>query len=53
VHWRLLAAKLLYEQALGALPFSGSDPVVVDAHLYGVAGGAAVAAFLSPRREPL
>ena len=49
----LLAAKLLYEQALGALPFSGSDPVVVDAHLYGVAGGAAVAAFLSPRREPL
>ena len=49
----LLAAKLLYEQAVGALPFSGSDPVVVDAHLYGVAGGAAVAAFLSPRREPL
>ena len=49
----LLAAKLLYEQAVGALPFSGNDPVVVDAHLYGVAGGAAVAAFLSPRREPL
>jgi rhomboid family GlyGly-CTERM serine protease len=49
----LLAAKLLYEQAVGALPFSGSDPVVVDAHLYGVAGGAAVAAFLSPRRESL
>jgi rhomboid family GlyGly-CTERM serine protease len=46
----LLAAKLLYEQAVGALPFSGSDPVVVDAHLYGVAGGAAVAAFLSPQR---
>lgn len=46
----LLAAKLLYEQTSGALPFSGSDPVVVDAHLYGVAGGAAVAAFLSPRR---
>jgi rhomboid family GlyGly-CTERM serine protease len=45
----LLAAKLLYEQAVGALPFSGSDPVVVDAHLFGVAGGAAVAAFLSPR----
>ncbi len=49
----LLAAKLLYEQAVGALPFSGSDPVVVDAHLYGVAGGSAVAAFLSVRREPL
>jgi hypothetical protein len=32
---------------------SGRDPVVVDAHLYGVAGGAAVAAFLSPRRGPL
>ena len=46
----LLATKLLYEQAVGALPFSGNDPVVVDAHLYGVAGGAAVAAFLSPRR---
>jgi len=45
----LLATKLLYEQTVGALPFSGSDPVVVDAHLYGVAGGAAVAAFLSPR----
>jgi rhomboid family GlyGly-CTERM serine protease len=49
----LLAAKLLYEQGVGALPFSGSDPVVVDAHLYGVLGGAAVAAFLSPRRQPL
>jgi rhomboid family GlyGly-CTERM serine protease len=49
----LLAAKLLYEQALGALPLSGSDPVVVDAHLYGVLGGAVVAAFLSPRRQPL
>jgi rhomboid family GlyGly-CTERM serine protease len=46
----LLAAKLLYEQAVGALPFSGSDAVVVHAHLYGVAGGAAVAAFLSPQR---
>jgi rhomboid family GlyGly-CTERM serine protease len=49
----LLAAKLLYEQAIGALPFAGSDPVVVDAHLYGVLGGAAVAAFLSRRRVPL
>lgn len=49
----LLAAKLLYEQAVGALPLSGRDPVVVDAHLYGVLGGAAVAAFLSPRRQRL
>ena len=49
----LLAAKLLYEQAVGALPLSGHDPVVVDAHLYGVLGGAAVAAFLSPQRLPL
>jgi rhomboid family GlyGly-CTERM serine protease len=46
----VLAVKLLYEQTVGALPFSGSDPVVVDAHLYGVSGGAAVAAFLSPQR---
>jgi rhomboid family GlyGly-CTERM serine protease len=49
----LLAVKLLYEQTLGALPFSGNDPVVVDAHLYGVLGGAAVAAFLRPRPLPL
>jgi hypothetical protein len=49
----LLAVKLLYEQTLGALPFSGNDPVVVDAHLYGVLGGAAVAAFLRPRPVPL
>jgi rhomboid family GlyGly-CTERM serine protease len=45
----VLVLKLVYEQWGGALPFSGSDPVVVDAHLYGVVGGAAVAAFLKPR----
>jgi rhomboid family GlyGly-CTERM serine protease len=45
----LLAVKLVYEHWVGALPFSGSDPVVVDAHLYGVLGGGAVAAFLKPR----
>jgi rhomboid family GlyGly-CTERM serine protease len=45
----LLALKLAYEQSVGPLPFSGSDPVVVDAHLYGVLGGAGVAAFLKPR----
>lgn len=49
----LLAAKLLYEHFAGALPFSGSDPVVVDAHLYGVLGGAAAAAFLGARRLSL
>jgi rhomboid family GlyGly-CTERM serine protease len=43
-----LAGKLLWEQAFGALPLSGSDPVVVDAHLFGVAGGLAAAAFLKP-----
>jgi rhomboid family GlyGly-CTERM serine protease len=49
----LLAAKLLYEHFAGALPFSGSDPVVVDAHLYGVLGGAAAAAFLGARHLSL
>jgi rhomboid family GlyGly-CTERM serine protease len=45
----LLLGKLLYEQLLGALPFSGHDPVVVDAHLFGALGGGAVALFRSPR----
>jgi rhomboid family GlyGly-CTERM serine protease len=49
----VLALKLVYEQRVGALPFSGSDPVVVDAHLYGVLGGGAVAAFLKPRPQSL
>jgi rhomboid family GlyGly-CTERM serine protease len=49
----LLAVKLIYEHSVGALPFSGSDPVIVDAHLYGVLGGVAVAAFLTPRSAPL
>jgi rhomboid family GlyGly-CTERM serine protease len=49
----LLAAKLAWEHWVGALPFSGTDAVVVDAHLYGVCGGAAVAAFLTPRGTPL
>jgi rhomboid family GlyGly-CTERM serine protease len=45
----LLAAKLVWEHLVGALPLSGLGPeVVVDAHLYGVAGGVAVAAFLKP-----
>jgi rhomboid family GlyGly-CTERM serine protease len=45
-----LVVKLLWEHWVGALPLSGLGPeVVVDAHLYGVAGGLAVAAFLRPR----
>ena len=44
----LLLLKLVYEQWVGALPLSGSDPVVVDAHLFGVLGGAAAAAGLRP-----
>jgi rhomboid family GlyGly-CTERM serine protease len=48
----LLALKLAWEHWVGPLPLSGSE-VVVDAHLYGVLGGAGVAAFLRPRRGPL
>ena len=49
----LLLLKLGYEHWLGALPFAGSDPVIVSAHLYGVAGGALLAAFLKPGAAPL
>ncbi len=49
----LLLLKLAYEHYAGALPFSGRDPVVVDAHLYGALGGSAVAAFLPSRRRSL
>jgi len=48
-----LVGKLIWEQGVGALPLSGNDPVVVDAHLFGAAGGLAAAAFLKSRREPL
>jgi rhomboid family GlyGly-CTERM serine protease len=54
--WLLGAAllvKLAYEHWVGALPLSGEDPVITSAHLYGVAGGAAVAAFLRPAPAPL
>jgi rhomboid family GlyGly-CTERM serine protease len=44
-----LLAKLAYEHWVGALPLSGSDPVVVDAHLYGVLGGLIAAAGLRPQ----
>ncbi|MBS0366609.1 MAG: rhombosortase [Proteobacteria bacterium] len=46
-----LAGKLFYEQLAGALPLSGSDPVVVDAHLFGAAGGLAAALCLKPVGE--
>jgi rhomboid family GlyGly-CTERM serine protease len=55
--WLLAAfilVKLAYEQSAGALPFTDSHAgVVVDAHLFGSIGGAAIAAFFAPRREPL
>ena len=44
-----LVVKLVYEHFAGALPFSGSSAVVVDAHLYGVLGGGAAAALFKPR----
>lgn len=44
-----LAGKLLYEQRVGPLPLSGSAPVVVAAHLYGVLGGLAAALPMRPR----
>src|SRR5215469_7580491 len=47
-----LALKLSYEHWVGALPLAGSV-VVVDAHLFGVAGGSAAAAFLKPRSGSL
>jgi rhomboid family GlyGly-CTERM serine protease len=49
-----IVVKLSFEQHSGALPFAdGGAGVVVDAHLYGAVGGAAFAAFLKPRAEPL
>jgi rhomboid family GlyGly-CTERM serine protease len=48
-----LAGKLAYEHLVGPLPFSGTTDVVVDAHLFGVMGGAAVAACLALKPLPL
>jgi rhomboid family GlyGly-CTERM serine protease len=49
-----IVVKLAYEQSAGALPFTGSHAgVVVDAHLFGALGGAAIAVCLKPRTEPL
>ena len=45
-----LIGKLVYEQFAGPMPFSADvGPVVVNAHLYGAAGG--VAAAIIPFRE--
>ena len=49
----VLAGKLLYEHAVGPLPFSGSANVVVDAHLFGVLGGGAAALGVGRARLPL
>ncbi len=47
-----IVVKLAFEQHVGALPFAdGGAGVIVDAHLYGSLGGAAVAATLKPRFE--
>lgn len=50
----LLTLKLIWEQARGALPFSGDMPVIVDAHLLGACGGltAAVVIRLAQRYWP-
>jgi rhomboid family GlyGly-CTERM serine protease len=42
----ILLGKLGWEQMHGALPLSGSMPVIVDAHLFGAAGGACAGAAL-------
>jgi rhomboid family GlyGly-CTERM serine protease len=47
----VLAGKLVYEQTAGALPFSGSGAVVVDAHLYGVLGGLVAALTMKPAQR--
>ena len=48
-----LVAKLAYEQTAGALPFTSGGMVIVNAHLYGAAGGliAALLLLASPRRS--
>lgn len=48
-----LLGKLAWEHWVGALPLSGRDPVVVDAHLYGVLGGLVAAVFLRTAPKPL
>ena len=47
----LLLLKLGWEQGRGALPLSGDMPVIVDAHLYGAAGGVMAVALLAAFRS--
>lgn len=52
----LLAAKLAYEQFVGAIPYSveaAGGAVVVDAHLYGAVGAAVAVIGLRLRRQSL
>lgn len=45
----IVGVKLIFEQWQGALPLAGEVPVIVDAHLYGALGGAAIGLFLFRR----
>jgi rhomboid family GlyGly-CTERM serine protease len=47
----IFGAKLAWEQVQGALPFSGDMAVIVDAHLYGAAGGLVAALLIRPRLQ--
>jgi rhomboid family GlyGly-CTERM serine protease len=50
-----LAAKLLWEQLVGPVPFTAAavgGPVVVAAHLYGTAGGVLIAGMRVVARRP-
>lgn len=49
----LVVGKLAYEHLVGPMPFSGSSNVVVDAHLFGVAGGTVAALAVGRGRQPL
>jgi rhomboid family GlyGly-CTERM serine protease len=48
-----LVGKLVYEQALGALPLTAGGAVIVDAHLYGAVGGALAVLLLRPFTKPV
>ena len=45
----ILVGKLCWEQWQGALPLSGDLPVIVNAHLYGAAGGLLAGALMLTR----
>jgi rhomboid family GlyGly-CTERM serine protease len=48
----IVVAKISYEQYAGAMPFSESGTTIINAHLYGAAGGLVLATFLKSRRAP-